>query len=166
MGPLINRRVTKIVALVFIFIIALSGIVAYYALREASDISKIIISTDKKEYHIEDTVYINISNTGASPINIYCPMFCELGNFPTTVQKLTGTKWEYYSGFCPSIDPILGNGEYEGEYISHKLDGKSSFTLAISNFRSMGKNEEIRLRIVYYIGVSKTSIFSNEFTMK
>jgi hypothetical protein len=89
-----------------------------------------------------------------------------LGNFPTTVERSVDGGWEYFAGFCPSIEPLFGSGEYQDDFIRHSLAAGDSFELEISGFRAMGLHQDETLRIVYYLGEEKTSIFSKSFVVR
>jgi hypothetical protein len=136
------------------------------ARRPPTDLSGVSVSTDKVEYRVEETIWITIQNQGDHLVDIYCPVFCELGNFPTTVEGLVEGRWEYATGFCPSIEPLFGNGDYEDGYYRHPLAAGGSFELEISDFAAMGLQPDNPLRIVYYIGAERTPVYSNEFTVR
>ena len=159
---------TKVRILVSIGIITVITIVAWNFLsrRINQDISLVTISTDKLEYVVRDTAHISIHNQADRSIDIYCPAWCALGNFPTTVERFSNGQWQYIAGFCPSIEPLFGSGVLEGDYLRHPLSAKSSFELDISNFEALHIEHEERLRIVYYLGKDKTPIYSNEFAIK
>ena len=53
-----------------------------------------------------DTLHIRIQNLGDHAIDIFCPAWCVLGNFPSSVEKYSNGQWEYFAGFCPSIEPL------------------------------------------------------------
>jgi hypothetical protein len=123
------------------------------------------VSTDKQEYYKGDTVHIIIDNQGDHSIDIYCPSWCALGNFPTTVERFSDGQWQYFAGFCPSIEPLFGSGVQEDGFIRHSLAARSSFDLAISNFEALHSEQDEKLRIVYYLGTGKIPIYSNEFNV-
>jgi hypothetical protein len=124
------------------------------------------VSTDKQEYCKGDIIHISIDNLGDHSIDIYCPSSCALGNFPTTVERCFDGQWQYFAGFCPSIEPLFGSGVLEGDYIRHTFSTINSFDLAISNFEALHPEQDERLRIVYYLGAGKILIYSNEFNVK
>lgn len=98
-------------------------------------------------------------------MDIYCPAWCALGNFPTTVERFSEGKWEYFAGFCPSIEPLLGSGLINDDYILHALSARSTFELELTNFDALHLEQKEKLRIVYYLDAGKTPIYSNEFTV-
>lgn len=126
---------------------------------------KILIETDKNEYRVGDTVHIRITNFEDHTIEIYCPMNCALGNFPTTVERYNNDDWEYFAGFCPSIEPLLGNYPTKKGYIIHPLEPGMSYDLEISNFEDLGIQNAEQLRIMYYLNAGRTTILSAPFTM-
>lgn len=143
-------------------------LVAWYLLSQQinQNIPLVSVSTDRQEYHVGDTVHINIQNLGERSMDIYCPEWCALGNFPTTVERFTNGQWEYFAGFCPSIEPLFGSGLHKGDYIRHTLSGNSAFNLELSNFKALQLQQDEKLRIVYYLDAGKTPIYSNEFIIK
>lgn len=130
--------------------------------REAELLS---VSTDKSAYEADEPVHIFIENFTRHAVNIYCPAWCALGNFPTQVERYREGGWEYFLGFCPSIEPLFGSGTYTGKYIRHQLGAGEVFELAISGFESAELTENDRLRIVYYVGFARRPVYSNEFTV-
>lgn len=146
--------------------VAAAGLIAgWYILagQTARDEKGVTVLTDKTEYGAEETVRIIIRNASNQPVDIYCPVFCALGNFPTTVEHSVDGGWEYFAGFCPSIESRFGSGEYADDAIRRSLAARDSFKLKISGFRAMGLHRDETLRIVYYLGEEKTSIFSKSF---
>jgi hypothetical protein len=147
--------------------VAADGLVAgWYFLagpsaHDAREAQTVTVFTDKTEYWAEETVRIIIRNASNQPVDIYCPVFCALGNSPTKVERSVDGGWEYFAGFCPSIEPLFGSGEYEDDFIRHSLAAGDSFELEISGFRAMGLHQDEMLRIVYYLGVEKTPVFKN-----
>jgi hypothetical protein len=135
------------------------------AQRPPTDLSGVSVFTDKLEYRVDETIWITIQNQGDHLVDVYCPIFCELGNFPTTVEGLIEGRWEYVTGFCPSIEPLSGNGDYEDGYYRHPLAAGGSFELEISGFTAVGLQPDKPLRIVYYLGAERTPVYSNEFTV-
>jgi hypothetical protein len=127
---------------------------------------KILIATDKTEYSVGETVHIRITNYEDHTVDIYCPMTCALGNFPTTVERLGNEDWEYFAGFCPSIDPLFGNYPTKKDFIIHSLDPGQSFDLEISNFEALHIQKVEQLRIMYYTNTGTSTILSAPFTMK
>jgi hypothetical protein len=125
--------------------------------------SLVSVSTDKQQYNVGDTIRIRIRNLGERSIDIYCPAWCALGNFPTEVERLSNGQWEYFAGFCPSIEPLFGSGYIKGDYIRHNLTAGSAFELELSNFEALHLQQAAKLRIVYYLDTGKTPIYSNEF---
>lgn len=159
----------KIRGALLVLAVAATGLIAgWYILagRAAHDEKGVTVFTDKTEYGAEETVRITIRNAGDQPVDIYCPVFCALGNFPTTVERSVDGGWEYFAGFCPSIEPLFGSGEYEDDFIRHSLAAGDSFELEISGFRAMGLHRDETLRIVYYLGLEKTPIFSKPFIVR
>jgi siroheme synthase (precorrin-2 oxidase/ferrochelatase) len=134
--------------------------------RISNDGIQVSVSTDEQEYHVGDTVRIHIQNLGDHSVDIYCPGWCALGNFPTTVERSENGQWLYFAGFCPSIEPLFERGINEGNYIRHILSARSSFEVEISNLESLHLEQDERLRIVYYLGAGKKPIYSNEFVVK
>jgi hypothetical protein len=130
------------------------------------DSQKILISTDRDEYKVGETVRIQITNYEDHPVQIYCPMTCALGNFPTTVEKAVDNgEWEYLAGFCPSITPLFGDYQTDGDFIVHPLAAGESYHLEISNFAALGLQQAEQLRIMYYLDSPHTTILSAPFTM-
>jgi hypothetical protein len=156
------------IPLIIILAITIFLVVAWFFLswQTSQDISKVSVTTDKQEYHASDTVHIKIQNLGDHSINIYCPAWCALGNFPTSVEQLSNGQWEYYAGFCPSIEPLFGSGQIKGEYICHTLPAKDTFELDLVNLNALQLKQDRVLRIVYYLNAGKVAIYSNEFTVK
>jgi len=150
-------------AAILIVIVILAA--CFLTWRVNQDVNSISVSTDKQEYQVGDIVRISIQNSGDGSVDIYCLESCALGNFPTTVEKSVDGAWQYFAGFCPSIEPLFGNRVYKGDYIRHTLPAKSSFELEISNFESLRLTQGERLRVVYYAGFSKRPIYSNEFSV-
>ena len=128
-----------------------------------SNVSQVSVSTDKTEYQVGDAVHVRIQNLGDHAIDIYCPAWCALGNFPTSVEKLTNGQWQYFAGFCPSIEPLFGSGSMKNDYIRHSLSAQGSFELELSNFASLHLQKGERLRIVYYLDAGRVPIYSNVF---
>ena len=156
-----NRKATPIIVL---FVIILAGVLFY--LLAYQDPAHISISTDQQVYHHGDLVRVTIRNLGERAVDIYCPGFCALGNFPTRVEQLSGGEWETLAGFCPSIEPVLGNYSSRRGYILHPLAGGKTFELELTNFESLQLEPGQRLRIVYYLGPIKLPVNSNEFTFQ
>jgi hypothetical protein len=158
--------------MLLILAVAAAGLIAgwYFlagpAAHDAREAQTVTVFTDKTEYGAEETVRIIIRNASNQPVDIYCPVFCVLGNFPTTVERSVDGGWEYFAGFCPSIEPLFGSGEYQDDFIRHSLAAGDSFELEISGFRAMGLHQDETLRIVYYLGEEKTSIFSKSFVVR
>ena len=134
--------------------------------QTSRDITTVSVSTDKQEYHSGDTVHIKIQNLGDQSIYIYCPAWCALGNFPTAVENYSDGQWEYYVGFCPSIEPLFGSGQLKGEYIRHTLSAGGTFELVLDNLSALKLQQDEILRIVYYLNAGNVPIYSNEFTVK
>ena len=158
-----NRK--RILLSVLLGIAFLSTGVYIFIWRINQDATLITISTDRQAYQLENTIQVSIRNRGDHSINIYCPVFCALGNFPTTVEKFASGKWQYYVGFCPSIEPLLGSGVPKGDYIMHTLPAGGSFELELTNLKALHLAAAERLRIIYYVGVARKPVYSNEFTV-
>ena len=160
-----TSRVGLLLGITFVILISLTG---WFLIGRQKDLdgSLVSVTTDKRQYSAGETALISIRNLGDQAIDIYCPAWCALGNFPTTVEKFTGGQWQYYAGFCPSIEPLFGNNDYKNDYIRHELSAGSSFELEISNFDVLHPEPNERLRIVYYLGAQKKPIYSNEFTIQ
>jgi hypothetical protein len=159
----------KVWGMLLIPAVAAAGLLAgWYILagQTARDEKGVTVLTDKTEYSAEETVRITIRNASNQPVDIYCPVFCALGNFPTTVERSVDGGREYFAGFCPSIEPLFGSGEYEDDFIRHSLAAGDSFELEISGFRAMSMHQDEMLRIVYYLGVEKTPVFSKTFIVR
>ncbi|NJD60293.1 MAG: hypothetical protein FIA98_12940 [Anaerolineae bacterium] len=130
------------------------------------DIYKVLINTDKLTYRAGETIHVRIENFDERTIDIYCPMNCALGNFPTTVEKYADGEWEYFAGFCPSIEPLFGNYPQEGDYIIHSLAPGEAFDLELTNLEGLGLLGEERLKIMYYLNGGRTTISSPEFIVR
>jgi len=155
------------IPLICTFIIIILVVAWCFSSRQINqDISLVSVSTDSQEYHAGDTVHISIQNLGNHSIDIFCPEWCALGNFPTAVERFSNGQWEYYAGFCPSIEPLFGSGLHKGDYIRHTLSAKSAFELEVSNFEALHLQQDEKLRIVYYLEAGKVPIYSNEFIVK
>jgi hypothetical protein len=126
-------------------------------------VSLISVSTDRQEYRVDDTLHISIQNLGDHAIDIFCPAWCALGNFPSSVEKFSNGQWQYFAGFCPSIEPLFGSGVVKGDYIRHSLSAKSSFELELSNLESLRLQKDEQLRIVYYLDEGRVPLYSNVF---
>lgn len=143
------------------------GVGVYFLIWHMNrDASLVTISTDRREYQVGDIVQISIRNQGDHSIDIYCPEFCALGNFPTRVERFMDGGWQYFAGFCPSIEPLFGSGVFKGDYVRHRLSARGSFELEISNFESLHLAQAEKLRIVYLVGLGKKPVYSNEFTVR
>jgi hypothetical protein len=127
---------------------------------------KLEISTNKQEYQVGEIIQVHIQNWDDHTIDIYCPMNCALGNFPTTVEKYQDGEWEYLAGFCPSIEPLFGNYQYEADYIIHSLAPGSSYDLQLSNLEAMHLQDAVKLRIMYYLYSGRSTVYSADFTVK
>jgi hypothetical protein len=130
------------------------------------DFTKLEISTDQQEYQVGEIIQVHIQNWDDHTIDIYCPMNCDLGNFPTTVEKYQDGEWEYLAGFCPSIEPLFGNYQYEGDFIIHSLAPGSSYDLELTNLEALHLKEDVKLRIMYYLNSGRSTIYSSDFTVK
>jgi len=126
-------------------------------------VSLISVSTDRQEYRVDDTIHVSIQNLGDHAIDIFCPAWCALGNFPSAVEKFSNGQWEYFAGFCPSIEPLFGSGFIKDDYIRHSLSAKSSFELELSNLESLRLQKDEQLRIVYYLDEGRVPLYSNVF---
>ncbi len=134
--------------------------------RFNQDAALISISTDRQAYSFDDTIQVSIQNQGKNAIDIYCHQFCALGNFPTAVEKDVNGQWQVAIGFCPSIEPLFGNRVYKGDYIVHTLPAKGSFALELTNLAALRLEQVERFRILYYVGITKKPVYSNEFTIE
>jgi len=163
----VKKMKTKSLILVIISIVVFILIVAgIFFIMTREDFYKVLITTDKRDYQVGETIQIRIENWDDRTIDIYCPLTCALGNFPTTVEKLTQEQWDYYVGFCPSIEPLFGDYPGEDGYIIHSLPPGDSFELEISNLDTLHLKEPVRLRIMYYLNGGRTTIYSDEFSVK
>jgi hypothetical protein len=127
---------------------------------------KIDIATDKSEYQAGETVHIRITNYEDHTVEILCPNTCALGNFPTTLEKtINDEEWDSFAVFCPSIEPLFGEYETQGDYIVHPLTASDSYDLEISNFEAFHLKKAEQLRILYYLDSGHTTILSAPFTM-
>jgi len=160
---MMNTKVRILLGFVSIAVIII--IASYLFTHRVNQDTLVSVSTDKQEYYKGDTIHISIDNLGDHSIDIYCPSWCALGNFPTTVERYFDGQWQYFAGFCPSIEPLFRSGVLEGDYIRHTLAARSSFDLAISNFEALHLEQDAWLRIVYYIGIGNIPIYSNEFNV-
>jgi hypothetical protein len=153
-----------------ISLVIAAGLVAlaaawYYSFTH-EEFLKVLIDTDKQTYQAGETIHVRIENFDERTIDIYCPMNCALGNFPTSVERYVDGEWTYFAGFCPSIEPLFGNYPQEGDYIIHSLAPGESYTLELTNLESLNIQGEVRLRIMYYIYGGRGAIYSPEFTVK
>lgn len=124
------------------------------------------ISTDKSSYRVGEPVRIHIENFDHQDRDIYCPLVCAAGNFPTTIEKVTSEgESEYLATFCPSIEPLLGNYQTDGGYIIHPLAPGDTYDLEISNFQVLDLQSGARLRIAYFLNAGTSKIYSAEFVM-
>jgi len=146
-----------------VIILVIAGL---FFIMTHEDFYKILITTDKRDYQVGETIRIRIQNWDDRTIDIYCPLTCALGNFPTTVEKLTHEEWGYYAGFCPSIEPLFADYQYEDGYIIHSLPPGDSYELEISNLEALQLKEQLHLRIMYYLKGGRGTIYSDEFTVK
>jgi len=81
-----STKVRNLFSIAILAIIIMSALI-FLTRRNIQDLSLVTISTDKQEYYIKDTAHISIRNRGDHSIDILCPAWCALGNFPTTVEK-------------------------------------------------------------------------------
>ncbi len=158
-----TRSLILLIILIGVFILVVGGI---FFIMTDEDIEKVLITTDKRDYQVGETIQIRIQNWDDRTIDIYCPLTCALGNFPTTVEKLTNEQWDYYVGFCPSIEPLFGDYPSVDGYIIHSLPPGDSYELEISNLEALQLKEQVHLRIIYYLNGGRTTISSDEFTVK
>jgi hypothetical protein len=126
---------------------------------------KLEISTNQQEYQVGEIIQVHIQNWDDHAIDIYCPMNCALGNFPTTVEKYQDGEWEYLAGFCPSIEPLFGNYPAKGDYIIHSLAPGSSYDLQLSNLEALHPQKDVQMRIMYYLDGGRSTVYSNSFTL-
>lgn len=134
--------------------------------RTAQDLARITISTDRASYAAGDTVEVLILNSNRHAVDIYCPAWCALGNFPTQVERFEDGDWVPYLGFCPSIEPVFGSGELSGGMIRHRLSAGAAFELRLSAFESAAPPGGQRMRIVYQAGPFRLPVYSNEFSLQ
>ena len=161
-----SKTIKVILSLVLLAVIILVIGWGLLSLLFKENFIKLLISTDKQEYQVGETIHIHIQNWDDHTIDIYCPMNCALGNFPTTVEKFHNGEWEYLAGFCPSIEPLLGNYKNEGAYIIHPLAPGSSYDLQITNLEALRLQGNEKMRIMYYLNRGRSTIYSNDFTVK
>ena len=157
-------KIILALVLLGVTILVVGGWFIYQFFNE--DFTMLEISTNKQEYQVGEIIHIHIQNWDDHTIDIYCPMNCALGNFPTTVEKFQDGEWEYLAGFCPSIEPLFGDYKYEGDYIIHSLEPGSSYDLEISNLEALHLQGEEKLRIMYYLNSGRSTIYSGDFTVK
>jgi hypothetical protein len=158
-------RKLSIVLGILIIILFLSVGLYFFIWHINQDATLLSISTDRQAYSLDDTIQVSIRNQGKNAIDIYCHQFCALGNFPTAVEKVTNDQWRYAIGFCPSIQPLFGSRVYKGDYIMHTLPAEGSFALELSNLAALRLGQAERFRILYYVGITKKPVYSNEFTI-
>jgi hypothetical protein len=140
--------------------------VAWYYSFTHEEFLRLLIDTDKQTYQVGETIHVRIENFDERTIDIYCPMNCALGNFPTSVERYLDGEWSYFAGFCPSIEPLFGNYPQEGNYIIHSLAPGETYALELTNLESLNIQGEVRLRIMYSIYSGKGTIYSPDFTVK
>ncbi len=160
-----NQKTIILLGISFVAI-ALAGVLYSSWSHVNQDASQVSVSTDKQVYYAGDSVHITIQNLGERSVDIYCPEFCALGNFPTRVERLSEGQWQYLVGFCPSIEPSFMERFHDRGYIRHSLLPRNSFELQISSSETKHLGQDQSLRIVYYLGISKKPIYSNEFTFR
>jgi hypothetical protein len=129
------------------------------------DFTMLEISTNQQEYEVGEIIQVHIQNWDDHTIDIYCPMNCALGNFPTTVEKYQDGEWEYLAGFCPSVEPLFGNYKVEGDYIIHSLEPGSSYNLQLSNLEALHPQKSEQMRIMYYLNGGRSTVYSSPFTV-
>ena len=134
--------------------------------RTAQDLARITISTDRASYAAGDTVEVLILNSNRHAVDIYCPAWCALGNFPTQVERFEDGEWVPFLGFCPSIEPLFGSGELAGEHIRHRLSAGASFNLTLTGFETAAQIGGQRLRLAYRAGLFRLPVHSNEFSFQ
>jgi hypothetical protein len=161
-----KRKTLAILAIIIFAAAVWAAARLYFKGGAAPDVTAVTVSTDEAEYEAEETVWITIRNRGGRSADVYCPVFCAPGNFPTTVERRAEGGWEYFAGFCPSIEPLFGGGGYEDGYYRHPLAAGGSIEAGISGFTAMGLRQDETLRIVYYLGPGKTPAVSNEFVVR
>jgi hypothetical protein len=159
-------RKTRILWGILIAFLLLGAGLYLLSRRIGQDATLISISTDRQSYHLDNSIQVSIRNQGEYPIDIYCQQFCALGNFPTAVEQVSNGQWQVAIGFCPSIEPLFGNRVYKGDYIIHTLPAQESFALELTNLAALRLRQAERFRILYYVGLTKIPVYSNEFTIE
>jgi hypothetical protein len=124
---------------------------------------QLLISTDKDTYQVGETIHVNIVNYSDRTIDIYCPMNCALGNFPTTVGRFEDGGWVTLAGFCPSIEPILGDYPLKGEFIVHPLAPGDGYDLELTNLDAL--RGEQNLQVMYNLEGGRAAIYSSPFAV-
>lgn len=156
---------TRLYLLLILAALLLAGAWYVRAGRACPDLAMMSVSTDRSGYTAGETVHITIQNSGDRPVDVYCPSWCALGNFPTTLERLVDGRWEYFAGFCPSVgSPFENRGTIEGDYIRHSLAPGGAYQLEISNFEALHLQKEEILRIVYYLCGGREPVYSGTFT--
>jgi hypothetical protein len=164
-----NRRMQEnlfTLLLVFTAVLVTGGLYWWTEMR-CPDPRMVTITTDRPEYTLGETVEISIRNTGDGPVDIFCPSSCALGNFPTAMERLVDGRWEYSSGFCPSIgSPLENRGTVEGDFIRHTLAPGGSFQVGLSNLGAMRLDGEESFRVVYSLCHGRVPVYSGVFTIR
>lgn len=132
----------------------------------------VVISTDKQEYNIGETVRVIIQNNKEKEVDICCLSFCTMGNFPTVVEAYRNEEWKFLCGHCLLLERFFQeegviDQQKDKYFICYKLTVKESLEFEINEFcNNQHLNKDDRVRITYYMGRRKTPIHSNEFTIK
>jgi hypothetical protein len=157
---------THVYLLLILAALLLAGGWYLWAASACRDQSLIAVSTDRPGYSSGETVHISVTNNGDRPVDIYCPSWCALGNFPTALERFVDGRWVYSNGFCPSIgSPLEQRGVLEGDSIRHTLPPGGSFHPELSNLGALRLDREERYRIVYHVCGGREPVYSGVFTI-
>ncbi len=156
---------TRILLGAIFFTVILIGVRYFLDQQNNQYVSQVSISTDKQEYSVGNTIHIRIQNMGDRPIYIYClEQPCALSNFPTTVERFANGQWEDFGGLCVRSEQLFEQDMVsDGNYIRHTLSARNSFELVVS---ALFLEQDERVRVIYYVGPGRKSIYSNEFIVK
>ena len=160
-------------------IILILGVILTFSFLQSPLYSQeLTITTDKTEYQPEEKVKITIQNNQDKEIAICSVvLFCNIGNFSTTIEKYENDKWGFSVGHCVWLRQLpikqlskfdAGDvQEYDADTDEHRftcynLLPRSSLKLEIKG-SDLDRNK--KLRAVYYLEKDKMPIYSNEFTI-